>query len=1104
MTKVDVVFENGNLEIDYQQADSHEELNLSLSNEDHCFKFTKVVSSDAITEGMADYHFSLALSPILENILRTASTIDDVLAARLTVYQDYQVQTELAESPENEQPFVRDVHKTLTLRKNTDFSLNHIDTYWDDAHEHCLTPYVTRKGALAFLVDRPVRGVQYVPYKMIRNMVFQESGMRVTGCFDVNYFQLADAHLEIVERGGDHRVELPVSFSFNEQRNSYKRRYDYQIDLEVETLRPFLEQFPDAEEQSLDLFIVGELAGTDAAMSFRVGNPKFMANYTMKGQLACLSADQTHWISLVPYLTLKATNLSFTFNVYEKEAYDYFRAHQNNWKQVAKQGRDRNIWIIGERSYKAQDNGYHFFKYLREHRPEVEAYYVIRKNSPELKNVAPLGNVIFFNSREHFEKVMQAKYICGTHHPDSLYPTRSRQYISRITAKKVFLQHGVFGTKNIAPIYGKWVNEFYTDLFITSSRKEKQIAITDLGYSDQEVAVTGLARFDTLFANDLPVKRQLLIIPTWRDWITNDEIFEQSDYLQRYRELLFDPRLKAFSEKFHIELIFCLHPNMQDYVEYFQDAPVTIVRQGDVNVQDLIKESMIMLTDYSSVAFDFSFLHKPVIYYQFDRSRFLGKYPSHLDLDSELPGPITDQLDQIFAYLDASGERDFQMRPEDVVKADRFIDHRDTQSSDRIYQAVLKIPDKTRSEKLHSNTLYLKIMSKFRRTRRVYFPAMRVAYWWWRHFSPIKENQILFESSLGKRYEDSPRIIYEDMVKTHPDLHYVWVSSSNQPLKANPTTKIIKRLSIDYYRALATSRYWVNNQNFPAYITKRKGTDYLQTWHGTPLKKMQHDQQVIEGRTPGYLKRVTHAKDQWSALVSPSDYATKAFRSAFQYEGPVIEQGYPRNDVFYGPQAQVIRDETRKRLGIADDQKVILYAPTFRDYENVGNKFVMRNELDFDAFEKILGDDHVLLMREHVIVASKLQIPTDYRHNIKNVSNYPSVQELMLASDMLITDYSSIMFDYLNLSRPIYFFCYDLEQYVAERGTYFDFVKEVPGPIVRTADELLESIADSASYWQHYRDAYTNFQNRFTPLDGPHTAAKVVDQFLEMSSEHKD
>ena len=265
---------------------------------------------------------------------------------------------------------------------------------------------------------------------------------------------------------------------------------------------------------------------------------------------------------------------------------------------------------------------------------------------------------------------------------------------------------------------------------------------------------------------------------------------------------------------------------------------------------------------------------------------------------------------------------------------------------------------------------------------------------------------------------------------------------------------------------------------------------------------MQHDQEVIPGRKPGYLKRVTHAKNQWTALVSPSSYATKAFRSAFQYEGPVIEKGYPRNDLFFAEDVETTRQKIRKQLDIAPDKKVILYAPTFRDYEKSHGRFVLDNQLDFDEFEHQLGDDYVLLMREHVVVASKLQIPEAMSHNIINVSNYPSVQELMIASDMLITDYSSIMFDYLDTNKPIYFFCYDLEKYLTLRGVYFDFTKEVPGPLVDSAAALFNEIGQGDQYWQTYGEKYQAFKQKFAPHDGKHTADIVYQTFFSMVNKH--
>ncbi|MCZ4151693.1 CDP-glycerol glycerophosphotransferase, partial [Escherichia coli] len=176
---------------------------------------------------------------------------------------------------------------------------------------------------------------------------------------------------------------------------------------------------------------------------------------------------------------------------------------------------------------------------------------------------------------------------------------------------------------------------------MVSSEREKQYIVQDFQYSPQEVKVTGLARFDALLANDIAVNdNMLLIIPTWRDWLQNEEVFLESDYLKQWKSLLCSAELSALADTYGLEIVFCLHPNMMQFREHFAGTPARLIVQGEVDVQELIKTAAIMITDYSSVNFDFSFLHKPVHYYQFDRSRFLGRNGSHLDLDKELPGRI--------------------------------------------------------------------------------------------------------------------------------------------------------------------------------------------------------------------------------------------------------------------------------------------------------------------------------------------------------------------------------------------------------------------------------------------------------------------------------
>lgn len=1095
--KVEIV--DGVLIIEYKSESNSSHHQLTLISGKVTRFFEKEILSNR--EDGTVYRFSFNVIDLIkfvsinQELFQVNPTVKDndniVDHAKFIVYQQY---IEKIQEDESE----KTINKPFRIKKNNQWKLKNFRKILLDQTDMFALPYVTKKNGIALLINNELKDTHYFMRKVISKISATEDKLEIWGNISTRFFDIEECKVEIIERGGERSVFFPAQITrFSNQKNQSKtRRHQYNWQIKTKQILPYLENLTRNEELSLDLFFVLKLSECDTPVKVRIGNPRFLTNYFMKGELATFSEKTQKWYSLVPYFTLKAVNLSFTYNMYDKDAYEYYRENKKNWKKIAAKAKNKDIWVIGERSYKAQDNGYHFFKYLREKHPEVEAYYVIRKDSLERQNVEPFGNIIEFNSKEHFEKIIEAKYICGTHHPDSLYPIRSREYIKNIRGKKVFLQHGVFGTKNIAPIYAKSVNEFYTDLFITSSQKERQIAITDLGYSNNEVVSTGLSRFETLFLDDIPQKRQLLIIPTWRDWITNNEIFEESEYLDRYRKLLFDERLKQFSQKNQMEIIFCLHPNMQDYYSYFQDAPVTLIKQGERDVQDLIKESMVMLTDYSSVGFDFSFLHKPIVYYQFDRNRFLGKYPSHLDLDNELPGDIVDNIDDVFSSLNQIAENGFIMQEKYVKRANDFIEFRDRFSNDRIYQAVRNIPDTKRLESfLKNDTLILKIKNKFRHSK-PYFPTMKIYFFLKSHFSPVVENRIFFESSLGKRYEDSPRAIYEKMNENGEKFEYIWVSNTNEPLKVNANTKIVRRLSIDYYKYLATSKYWVNNQNFPSYLRKRKDSFYLQTWHGTPVKKMQHDLEEIEGRDKGYLKRVTNAKNQWSALVSPSEYASKAFRSAFDYSGPIIEEGYPRNDIFYSDNSELIRIETRKKLNISPEKKVILYAPTFRDSQKSKGKFVMKNKLNFKIFERRLGKDFVLLIREHVVVSSKLKIPSEFRDNIIDVSKYPSIQELMTASDLLITDYSSVMFDYLNTNKPIYFYCYDIDEYDEMRGFYFNLEQEAPGPIVKNSSNLFRSIIKE-DYWKKYSNKYMDFKKKFTPLDGKDSSEKVYKSFLE-------
>jgi CDP-glycerol glycerophosphotransferase len=209
----------------------------------------------------------------------------------------------------------------------------------------------------------------------------------------------------------------------------------------------------------------------------------------------------------------------------------------------------------------------------------------------------------------------------------------------------------------------------------------------------------------------------------------------------------------------------------------------------------------------------------------------------------------------------------------------------------------------------------------------------------------------------------------------------------------------------------------------------------------------------------------------------------------------VVEQGYPRNDVFRRDDAGDVARRVRRKLGIGPDATVVLYAPTFRDDQPAGpNRFTFALPLDLDRFARELPDDTVLLLRMHVLVRGGAPVPEHLADRVVDVSSYPEIQELYLASDVLVTDYSSVFFDYAALRRPMLFYAYDLEAYRDTlRGFYLDYLSDLPGPVLRTESELYDALRDLPGVVERYGERYDAFLRRFAPHDDGHAAERVVD-----------
>lgn len=947
------------------------------------------------------------------------------------------------------------------------------------------TPYVNSIGGLAVAVDRDLNpyGAVYVSRLRVRGGEF-----RMTGWLDTRHGEVQSAGLMLKGRKSGRRIERPVQVDFDAQETverfglkSY--RYDFRA--------PVADLLGDRalDDDTYDAWFRLSTAQHPEVFDVRVGRTRLLAR----------SRSRPGWterdgraVAVSPYYTFKAKRTSFNVNYFDAATFRYMR-RQLRLRHVSRLAHSGSeIWLIGERPYKAQDNGYWFFRYLREHHPELDAYYVIEAASPERANVEPYGNVVVFGSREHIRLTLLADKIIGTHHPDFLYPLRTKEFDRAVRATKVFLQHGVMGTKWMTTLYGKWTPGFDTDLVIASSEREREYLVSDFGYEPDEIAVTGLPRFDSLLAGDVAVNpRQLLIMPTWRDWLQDMDLYPESEFHETWSALLHDPRLRALVDEFELEVVFCLHANMQQFRPLFADAPARVIGPGDAEVQQLLKESAMLLTDYSSVGFDFSFLHKPVAYFQFDRERFLGPEGSHLDLDEELPGPIGRSATSVLNEIRARAASGFLMDAQYVARADRFLAFRDRGNSERVYDAIRHVRRRRRvRERLLANEIASSVPQYLRR-HRLYYPAMR------RMFGLVKRwradsNLVVIESGIGKQYADSPRYLYEELVRTHPGLKKVWAYAGRLPAH-DENTRVVKRLSPAYYFYLARARYWINNQSFPHYITRRPDGVYVQTWHGTPLKRMLHDLPSVHGRDAGYLDRATIAAQQWSVLVSPNHFTSEVMRSAFRYTGDILELGYPRNDVLHRPDRDRVAARLRARFGIRPDQRVILYAPTFRDDQVSRGRFTFELPLDLQNVNDRLGADTVLLLRMHVLVAKRLEIPVELRDVVRDVSRYPEIQELYLMSDVLITDYSSVFFDFAALDRPMIFYAYDLARYRDTlRGFYLDYDKDLPGPIVETEDELLDALEDVGRLGREYAERRAEFVTRFAPNDDGAASQRVV------------
>lgn len=343
-------------------------------------------------------------------------------------------------------------------------------------------------------------------------------------------------------------------------------------------------------------------------------------------------------------------------------------------------------------------------------------------------------------------------------------------------------------------------------------------------------------------------------------------------------------------------------------------------------------------------------------------------------------------------------------------------------------------------------------------------------------------NAVFFESFYGQNASCNPLAIDRAIARLRPDVARYWSVTDASVSVPSGATALIEGSS-EWWRIRGSARLLVVNDWLRKRLRKRRYQTVLQTWHGTMLKKLALSRVRLGLRSAIATLR---ERGRWDILLAQNPYSRGIFRRAYAFTGSVWEEGYPRDDVLLTGDAAAIRD----RLGISSGVTVLLYAPTWRD-----DRPDHVDHLDVARFADLLGDEYVTLIRGH----SRTLLPgEDVRApNVLDVTGYPDVSELFLVADALITDYSSVMFDFTVTGKPVYFFTPDLDHYREKlRGFYFDLIPVAPGPVVTTVAELAALVRDRDNVRRQFTEKYRAWRERFNPRDDGHAADRVVQRLL--------
>ena len=365
--------------------------------------------------------------------------------------------------------------------------------------------------------------------------------------------------------------------------------------------------------------------------------------------------------------------------------------------------------------------------------------------------------------------------------------------------------------------------------------------------------------------------------------------------------------------------------------------------------------------------------------------------------------------------------------------------------------------------------------------------GLKLYRWFCKRTKPQRD-VIVFESNGGNNYTGSPRAIYEKMVALGLDKTYRIFYALKDPKHTIVPGHVrkIKYKSAGYFYAFSVASIWISDSRLSNSIIKKEGVSYIQTWHGTPLKKLALDMDdvAMAGSSNIYRYKANFFDNtqKWDYLLSQNRYSSEIFGRCFAFHKDMLEIGYPRNDILFEKNNKDDIRLLKKKLELPENKKIILYAPTWRDNDYYGKgNYKFQLKLDFERLKEELSRDYIIIVKYHYLVSSEIDWSI-YEGFVYDFGRSDDISELYLVSDMI--DYSLLM-------RPMFFYCYDLEEYRDElRGFYFDFEAEAPGPISQTTEELIQDIQNYQA--KDYAEKYEAYHKKFNAIDDGHASEKIV------------